>query len=187
MCRSLKHLLLFSLTIYHSKMTTEDNFKNLCNLTTSVLGLEKGSLAFKSRIQKLQVARTVASVIARTEEDIHQTIIAKVIQRDRSLIYHYEKMHKSNYSTWELYRNTFNKVYTAYKDLSSAKMTFKDSDFLKRHLLKNGVIESKPQVLLEVISGESMCIIKTSYFDFSNQLENCKLAMLNYNYSVKII
>ena len=173
--------------IYHSKMTTEDNFKDLCNLTTSVLGLPKGSLGEKTRKQDVQIARTIASVIARTEEDIHQTVIAKVINRDRSLIYHYEKMHRSNYATWGKYRDVFNKVYTAYKDISSSKMTFIDAEFLKRHLLKNGVKESKPQVLLEVTSGETFCIIKTSYFDFSNQLENVKLAMANYNYSAKIL
>lgn len=172
---------------YHSKMTTEDNFKDLCNLTTSVLGLPKGSLGEKTRKQDVQIARTIASVIARTEEDIHQTVIAKVINRDRSLIYHYEKMHKSNYRSWVKYRDGFNKVYTAYKDISSSKMTFIDAELLKRHLLSNGVQESKPQVLLEVTSGETCCTIKTSYLDFSNQLENVKLAMSNYNYSAKIL
>jgi hypothetical protein len=169
-------------------MTTEDNFINLCNLTTSVLGLPKDSLSLKSRKQDLQVARSIAGVIARTEDDIHQTVIAKVLNRDRSLIYHYEKMHKDNYATFPKYRNAFNKVYIAYKDINSAKKTFLDSDFMKSHLLKNDVKEHlKAQVLIEVKSGESMCIVKTSYFDFSNQLENVKLAMSNYHYSVKIL
>jgi hypothetical protein len=172
---------------YHSKMTQEDNFKNLCNLTTSLLGLRKGSLAYKSRKQELQIGRTIASVIARTEEDIHQTVIAKVINRDRSLIYHYEKMHKSNYRSWSKYRDGFNKVYSAYIDIINSKMTFIYPDLLKRHLLNNGVKESKPQVLLEVTSGETFCIIKISYLDYDNQLENVKLAMKNYNYSLKIL
>jgi len=168
-------------------MTQEDNFKNLCNLTTSLLGLRKGSLAYKSRKQELQIGRTIASVIARTEEDIHQTVIAKVINRDRTLIYHYEKMHKSNYRSWAKYRDGYNKVYSAYIDIINSKMTFIYPDLLKRHLLNNGVKESKPQVLLEVTSGETFCIIKISYLDYDNQLENVKLAMKNYNYSLKII
>ena len=173
---------------YHSKMTTEDNFKDLCNLTTRVLGLPKGSLGEKTRKQDIQIARTIASVIARTEEGIHQTVIAKVINRDRSLIYYYEKMHRSNYATWGKYRDVFNRVYIAYKDSGSSKMTFIDAEFLKRHLLKNGVKETlESNVLLEVRSGQVKCIIKTSYFDFSNQLENVKLAMANYNYSAKIL
>ena len=59
---------------------------------------------------------------------------------------------------------------------------------MKSYLLKNGVEETlDPDVLLEVKSGQADCIIKTSYFDFSNQLENVKLALKNYHFTVKII
>ena len=44
----------------------------------------------------------------------------------------------------------------------------------------------KPEVLLEIKSGQVSCKIKTSYFDFSNQLENVKIALVNYHYTVKI-
>ena len=64
-------------------MTEEFNFKNLCNLTTKILGLPNGSLASKSKKKPLQVARAVAGYIALTEEDIHRTVIAKVLNRDR--------------------------------------------------------------------------------------------------------
>ena len=169
-------------------MTTEDSFRNLCNLTTKVLGLPDNSLALKSRKRPLQVARAIAGVIARTEEDIHRTIIAKVLDRDRSLIYHYEKCHKTNYATCLVYRNAFNKIYTAYKEIENTKKIFLDDDFLKHHLIKNGVIESdKCQVFLEIKSGQAICIIKTSYFDFSNQLENVKFVLKNYHFTIKII
>ena len=63
-----------------------------------------------------------------------------------------------------------------------------DSDLMKSYLLQNGIVETmKSDVLLEVKSGGVVCIIKTSYFDFSNQLENVKLALVNYHYSIKII
>ena len=169
-------------------MIEEYNFKAICILTTRVMGLPDGALATKSRKRPLQVARAIAGVIARTEEDIHRTIIAKVLDRDRSLIYHYEKHHKSNYATCIVYRNAFNKIYTAYKEIDNTKKLFLDDDFLKHHLLKNGVIENdKCQVFLEVKSGKAICIIKTSYFDFSNQLENVKFAMSDYHFTVKII
>ena len=59
---------------------------------------------------------------------------------------------------------------------------------MKSHLLQNGVIETLDSDLkLEVKSGEVKCIIKTSYFEFSNQLENVKLALKNYHYTVNII
>ena len=169
-------------------MTAEDNFKNLCNLTTRVLGLPDGALSLRSRKRHLQVARSVAAYLGRTEEDIHRTIIGKVLNRNRSLIYHYEHRHKPLYKTCPIYRDTFNKIYTAYKNVGGTKEFFLDKDFMKGYLLKNGVKETlEPNVLLEVTSGQVKCIIKTSYFDFSNQLKNIKLALKNYHFSVKII
>ena len=49
--------------------------------------------------------------IARTEEDIHRTIIGKGLNRHRSLIYHYELRHKPLYKTCQVYRDSFNKIY----------------------------------------------------------------------------
>ena len=169
-------------------MIAEYNYKCICDLTTSVLGFPKGSLALKSRKRPLQVARSISGYIARTEENIDRKIIAKVLNRDRSLIYHYEKSHKRNYATCFVYRNAFNKIYKAYKDLSGTKEMFVDNDFMKLYLLKNGVVEIlDPEVLLEIKSGQCICIIKTSYMDFSNQLEKIKFVLKNYHYTVKII
>ena len=169
-------------------MTEEDNFKNLCDLTTRVLGLPDGSLALKSRKRPLQVARAIAGYIGRSEENIHRTIIGKGLNRHRSLIYHYEYRHKSLYKSCPIYRNTFNKVYKAYKDVGGTKEFFLDKDFMKSYLLKNGVKEAmNSDVLLEVTSGQVKCVIETSYFEFSNQLKNIKLALKNYHYTVNII
>ena len=169
-------------------MTEEYNFKNLCNLTTRIMGLPDGSLALKSRKRPLQVARASAGYIGITEEGVRREVIAKVLNRNRSLIYHYEKKHKENYKTCSIYRETFNRIYKAYKDIDGTKDIFIDSNFMKSYLLKNGVKETpKADVLLEIKSGQVDCIIKTSYFDFSNQLENVKLALKNYHFSIKII
>ena len=169
-------------------MTEEYNFKSICNLTTKLLGLPDDALALKSRKRPLQVARAIAGYIGRTEEDINQKTIGKVLNRDRTLIYHYENTHKSNYANCEVYRSTFNKVYKAYKDIDGIKEGFVDGDFMKSYLLKNEVVETlKPEVILEVKSGQVKCKIKTSYFDFSNQLEIVKLALKNYHYTIKII
>jgi len=169
-------------------MTAEDNFKNLCSLTTRVLGLPDGSLASKTRRSELQIPRSVASVIAMMVDDIHPLVIAKVIKRDRCSVYHYRNTHKANYANKEKYRNVFNKIYRSYKDLDGTKDFFLDKDFMKSYLLKHGVKETlESNVLLEVHSGQVKCIIKTSYFDFSNQLENVKLALKNYHFTVKII
>ena len=171
-----------------SNITQEDNFRMLCDLTTNVMGLPQGSLALKTRKREIQVCRTVASVIARTEDTIHRKVIAGVLNRDRSLIYHYEKNHKSNYAYWNEYRNCFNKVFTAYKDIQKNKKTFLDDDWMKSHLIKNGVVEnSKAQVLIEVRSGKALCILKTSYFEFSTMLQQIKDGMQGYKFNVKIL
>ena len=169
-------------------MTEEYNFKSICNLTTKLLGLPDDALALKSRKRPLQVARAIAGYIGRTEEDINQKIIGKVLNRDRTLIYHYENTHKTNYANCSIYRDTFNKVYKAYKDIDGIKEVFIDGDFMKSYLLKNEVVETlNPEVILEVKSGQVKCKIKTSYFDFSNQLEIIKFVLKNYHYTINII
>ena len=169
-------------------MTAEDNFKSLCRLTTEVMGLPKDSLSLKSRKQPLQIARAITGYLGRTEENIHRTIIGKVLNRHRSLIYHYELRHKPLYKTCPIYRDSFNKIYAAYKNVGGTKEFFLDKDFMKSYLLENGVVETlDPNVFLEVKSGQVKCLIKTSYFDFSNQLENVKLALRNYHYTIKMI
>lgn len=169
-------------------MTQEDNFKNLCNLTTQLLGLRKGSLSYKSRRQELQIARSVASVIGRMTEDIHQTVIAKEINRDRSLIYHYEKNHKHNYATFPKYRDTFNKIYNAYTTIEDSKKTFFDLHQLQDYLRKNDVVHSsKQQVAIRIQSGKIGTDIRVSFRDFYNQLENIKFALQNFKYEIEII
>jgi hypothetical protein len=169
-------------------MVEEFNFKSICDITTRVMKLPKNSLSLKSRKRPLQVARSIAGYIGRTEENISPVIIANVLKRHRTLIYHFEHGHKKNYANCEIYRNTFNKVYKAYKSIDGDKDVFLDKDFMKSYLLKNGVTEVEiPNVLLEIKSGQVKCKIKTSYIDFSNQLEIVKLALKNYHYTIKII
>jgi hypothetical protein len=169
-------------------MTEELNFKAICSLTTKVMKLPEGSLSLKTRKRELQVARSIAGYIGRIEENIPRTIIAKVLNRDRAITYHYENKHKKNFKHCAIYRKTFEKIYKEYKDVDGTKDIFLDEDFMKNYLLQNGVVETvESDVLLEIKSGEISCIIKTSYFDFSNQIENIKLALQNYHYIINII
>ena len=79
-------------------MTEELNFKAICSLTTRVMGFAEGSLSSKSRERPLQVSRSIAAYIGRTEEDIPRTIIAKVLNRDRCITYHYENKHNHGHT-----------------------------------------------------------------------------------------
>jgi hypothetical protein len=168
-------------------MTAKDNFKHICNLTTSVMGLRKGSLAYKSRKTEFQIPRMVAAVIGRIEENISHSVIAEVINRHRASIYHYEKCHQGHY-TWEKYRDVFNKVYMAYKQIEQSKKVFIDRYYMKEFLLKNGVKENaKDEVRIMLKSGRIGVVIITSYLDFSNQLENIKFALKDYKYEMEIL
>ena len=168
-------------------MPPKDNFIHICNLTTSVMGLRKGSLAFKTRKQEIQIPRMVAAVIGRIEENISHSVIAEVINRHRASIYHYEKCHQGNY-TWEKYREIFNKVYMTYKQIEQSKKVFIDRHYMKEFLLKNGVKENaKNEVRIMLKSGRIGVIITTSYMDFSNQLENIKFALRDYKYEMEIL
>tara|TARA_R100001443_G_scaffold101091_1_gene108852 strand:- start:2018 stop:2524 length:507 start_codon:yes stop_codon:yes gene_type:complete len=167
-------------------MTDRENFQEICDLTTAIAGFKKDSLRLKSRKQNLQVARMVASMIARLEEGISHSVIAKVLLRHRTLIYHYEKMHPGNFM-WKKYRDLYKKVHNAYRQIDSHKKTFLDKNYMKRFLKKNGVSESrKAEVYILVKSGAVGCLIATSFMDFSNQLENIKVALKEYKYRIEI-
>jgi hypothetical protein len=169
-------------------MTEELNFKSICNLTTNTMGLPEGSLALKSRKRPLQVARSIAGYIGLTEESIHRNIIAKALNRDRAVTYHYETGHDKNFKHCIIYRNSFTKIYKAYKEVDGIKDIFVNKKHMRNHLLQNGVTEKlNSDVTLQIKSGEIICNIKTSYFDFSNQIKNIKLAMKNYHYTTKIL
>ncbi len=112
-------------------MEQELNFKTLCQMTTNMLELPEGSLAQKSRRQELQIPRMVVSVVSKMVDNTHFDIIASGINRDRTLINYYMKMHKSNYRSFPKYRDMFNKIYNAYNDIQGAKRTFIDKYHLR--------------------------------------------------------
>ena len=167
-------------------MTAKDNFKHICNLTTNILGLRKGSLSYKSRKRDLQFGRMVASMIARKEEGIKREIIAEELNRHRTLIYHYENAHDGN-CTFPKYLDCYTKVLKAYYKLDNSKNIFNDPYIMKEFLLKKGVVEHyKNEIQILVKSGKVGCGIKTSYLDFSSQVENIKLALNKANCKYEI-
>jgi hypothetical protein len=170
---------------YRSKITDKEKFEHICNLTTSLVGLRKGSLGIKSRKQKIQLPRLIAANIGRLN-DIHHRAIADVLNRDRSLIYHYENTHSTNYTSWKEYRKLFNLIYKAYEEIEDVKPAFLDGEGMKRHLLEF-VEESRPyQVEILINSGVVGCKIRTSFIKFSHTLKNIKFSLANYNHSIEI-
>ena len=165
----------------------EDNFIELCNLAENICGLENGSLSKKSRKHKFAVTRSAVSCVARQVDGTHQKVIAKVLNRDRSLIYHYEKMHISNYRSWILYRKTFDKLYNAYLDHQNSKRVFSDINQMKNHLKHFGVEHSDVcQQIIKIKCNTIELDIILSYKDFYKQLELIKLALDGYKYNLQV-
>ena len=169
-------------------MTDETNFKSICLLATRVMGLPTGSLVYKNRTRHLQAARASAGYIGLTEENISREVVAKVLNRNRTATYHYERTHKKNFQRCSVYRDTFTKIYKEYMNVGDQKDFFINKRQMKNYLLQNKVTESKnSDVKLEVRSCDVKCVINTSYFDYLNQFENIKLALKNYQYTINII
>ena len=55
-------------------VTEKATVKQICDITTQVCGLPENSLRLKTRQQKYQIPRMVASNIARVEREIHYTL-----------------------------------------------------------------------------------------------------------------
>lgn len=169
-----------------NKITDQDIFKDICDLTCEVVGLKRGSLKQRSRKHEIHIPRLVASYIARSECTIPYHIIAKGINRDRSLIYHYESSHKNNFASSAKYRRIFTAVYTRYKGIIESKLTFKTSGEMKKHIMEFTKDVMAPQIFIIVTSGNVKCVIKTDYSNFAKSLKNVKIALLNYSHTIDI-
>jgi len=167
------------------KIDDKEKFNHICELTTSLVGLRKGSLGFKSRRQEIHLPRLVAANIGLLN-DIHHRVIAEVLNRHRSLIYHYEHTHGGNYMSWQKYREIFNLVHQAYTEIEESKPSFKDNRALKRHILEFVKESEKCQVEILVTSEKVGCKIITSYREFSYVLKNIKFALANYRHSIDV-
>tara|TARA_R110002110_G_scaffold111919_1_gene278488 strand:- start:102 stop:617 length:516 start_codon:yes stop_codon:yes gene_type:complete len=168
-------------------MTEREKFEKICDLTTHTVGLEQGSLALNTRKQEILVPRMVAAIIGRKFKDIHPTIIADIIKKDRTSVIHYMKFHKHNYASFPLYRNVFNKVFSAFNQLEKTKLVFTNKEDLIRHLLDKGVkIVAKPQVKIKVVCGKCKYLLPTNYFDFSKNIDIIENSLKEYDYSIDI-
>ena len=169
-------------------MTNREKFELICDLTTQTVGLQKGSLAYKTRKQEILVPRMVASVIGIMTKDIHVTTIADIIKKDRTSVLHYKNSHKSNYASFPYYRNIFNKVYDAFTESEKIKVVLESRKEICRCLIDAGIkICATPQVKIKIKSGKSTYVLPTSYLDFSKNIDIIKQSLKEVDYSTEII
>jgi len=164
-----------------ANLTDEQEVKDIAHLATQICGLEKGSLSSKSRKIEYQLPRSIVSNIARVHRGIHYNVISKVLDRDRTSIYHYESKHKDNYLGWKDYRELFNRIFNAYSDISHTKKTFDGPGDMVEYLQKMGMKHSRnPQMQIHVITDIFTVSVPTTYKQFSDNLEICNLALKDY-------
>jgi len=169
-------------------MTDREKFEHICDLTTEIVGLQQGSLAFNTRKQEVLIPRMVASVIGIISKDIHPTTIADIIKKERTSVLHYKNSHKSNYASFPYYRNIFNKVYDAYTESEKIKVVFPNRHELCKCLIDAGIkIAAKPQVKIKITSGNAKYMLPTTYLEFSKNIDIIKNAFREVDYSTEII
>ena len=168
-------------------MTEREKFESICDLTTNLVGLHLGDLSIKTRKQDILVPRMVAAVIGNFK-DIHPTVIANVIDKDRTSVLHYIKFHKHNYASFPKYREIFNLVYNQYNTLENSRKVFENSEELKMFILKSDIKITliKPQVYIKVKSGKYSYRIKTNYLNCSENIIILKQHLKDYNYTIEI-
>jgi hypothetical protein len=165
-------------------ITHENEVLNLCELTADVTGISKMDILNQSRKQNINLARMVACNIARVEKQIHYNTIAKVVNRTRSNIYHYEKKHKIYYETWPIYRNLFTQVYNAY---TNKKVLYLSKEMFLKQLKKHNINNVKQiQVRIYITTKDFKHTINSDYKSFTETIEKVKLILTDYEHQINI-
>ena len=162
----------------------KDKFIQLCLLAENTLGIPNGSLSLKSREQQIVDARKAVAIIGHKEQKTPFEIMAEVLNKDRTSFYYYTNEANKTFAENKPFRNTYRLILKAYKNIDADLNIFIDKRDMKEFLLRNGVKEKKENhdVEIRVISGEIFVDIKTTYFDYFDQIENIKLALKDYKY-----
>ena len=169
-------------------MKAEDNFKDICKLTAITLDIPEHNLYIQCRKAEWIIPRYVACMIDRIEGGIKHGIIAKVLNKNRGTIYYYERKHTKYYKYWAEYRNSFNKVLIAYKNIENNKKVFKSNQEFRSFLFHNNLGDpDATDLLIDLKSGSASTIIKSSYYGFSNLMKNIKFTLQDYKYEWQII
>ena len=170
------------------RLTDEDRVRNLCRIATEACELHPEQLTGKSRKLEVTLPRMIVSNICRFEHDIHHSVIANVLERDRTSIYHYERSHE-NLIVWPPYRNKYWKVMKQYtNEERKNKLTFSQSSTLEDFLQREGIdfTQKNPKVHIKVISGEVETIIPSGYMEFADMVKKIRTLLQDYKHLIEV-
>lgn len=92
------------------------------SITSKYTSITKDDMLGDSRKYFVKLARMVSSNILLNEYKIKKNIVAKFHNKDRTSMYHYQKVHNEQYVYWRDYREIYNLVH---KDVTKGAK-FKD-------------------------------------------------------------
>ena len=168
----------------------EQDVKFLCKLATKLCDLPEGILQKKvigSKAEKYSVPRAAVAVIARKSLGIHYTVIAEILKKDRTSIYHYEKKHDIDYISYPKYKKTFNNIHNTYLDIQSNKKKFDSPGHLRETLKNLGISnDSNGNMKINVMTDDYTVTLKSSFKDLSNNYELCNNVLSNYKCKIQI-
>jgi len=163
---------------------TDDKIVNeMLNKAVEVFDLPLPALLGTSRKQEIHLARMCVSNLARVENKIHYNTIAECLKKDRTSIYHYEKMHENLYGTWRVYRDKFNKLYNSVYTNEKRKITRSE---ITQILKKNEIIQEKGAVTLWIKSGRVNYKFRTTYSGMCENSEKIKKLLSNFDITIDI-
>tara|TARA_R100001594_G_scaffold17746_1_gene35877 strand:+ start:631 stop:1152 length:522 start_codon:yes stop_codon:yes gene_type:complete len=168
-------------------MTEQEKFKEICKLTTDILGLPENSLKQKSRIMQLSLGREIAGMIG-LKNDISRDVISEAFNRNRTLTYYYERHHYARCDKktgWPKYAKQYYKVLNAYRIKQNKKKVFLDKIMLRRHLQAAGLSHSSnPTIEFTIKSGDVFEKLLSDYSKFSIDYDTIKDVTKDYNCSL---
>jgi len=96
------------------KLSNALEMQKIVDLTELIGGLKKDTLVKKTRRYDVKTARMVMCNVAMNTLDITKDDVAEFIKKHRTSMYHYQKIHDSQYMVWKEYRELYDKVHEEY-------------------------------------------------------------------------
>ena len=158
--------------------------QRICNITSEVCNTKVEDFTSNSRKQSYNAIRMAIANIALIEANINYRTIAKHINRDRTNIYYYKENHHTYFYTWRLYRDTYNKVLTEYRDkldyglsYSEFKLKLKTSDIKK---------VDNEEIVLNVETKRFDHSLQTDLNNLIDTIKKLKKILINYEHNINI-
>ena len=158
--------------------------QRICNITAQACNTDLKKLTSNSRKQPYIVMRMAIANIALIEEEINYKTIAKHLNRDRTNIYHYKEMHHQYYYTWRLYRDTFNKILTEYRDVAEYGMSL--SEFQLKLKVSDIKKVDNEEIELNVETKRFNHSLQTDLNNLIDTIKELKKILINYEHNINI-